>query len=96
MIPTPIENSVINLYCLKDILGPHGLSCGCPVCCASVGLTAVYCVDDFDPDVEPLGYWPKSVCTEKLALLVRERIVPGWPGGKDDGHRVKGPVFIPK
>ncbi len=96
MTPTPIPNSAINLYCLRCVLEPHGQSCGCPTCCASVGMTAVFAVSDYIPDVHPLGYWAKSVCSEKLALLVKERIVPGWPGGADDGHRMKGPVFVPR
>jgi len=78
----PIENSLINLWCLKDILEMRDRACGCPVCCAESGLTALYCVDDFEPGVYPLEWWPKVVCTEKLARLVKERIVPGWPGGK--------------
>ncbi len=75
-----VENSAINLYCLRDFLG----FCGCPKCCAADGLTALYCVDDFVPGVHPCGWWPKVVCTEKLAMLVKERIVPGWPGAQED------------
>ncbi len=56
----------------------------------------MYIAEDFLEGVHPLGYWGKVVCTEKLGLLVKERIVPGWPGGKDDGHRMKGPVCIPR
>lgn len=72
----------INLYCLAKVLEPHGCVCGCPVCCAKKGLTAVYIAVDFKEGVRPLGYWGKVVCTEKLALLVRERIIPGWPGSQ--------------
>ncbi len=79
-LPSPIPNSAINLYCLADVLGPHGHSCGCPVCCSSVGMTAVYLVETFVPGVRPLGWWPKSICSEKLALLCKERIAAGWPG----------------
>ncbi len=70
----------INLYCLAEVLEPHGCVCGCPTCCAEKGLTAVYIAEDFKQGVKPLEYWGKVVCTEKLALLCRERIVPGWPG----------------
>ncbi len=70
----------INLYCLAEVLEPHGLVCGCPTCCAKKGLTAVYLEEDYRPGVRPLGYWGKVICREKLALLVKERIVPGWPG----------------
>ncbi len=73
----PTQN--INLWCLADVFGPRGIRCGCPECCAKKGLTAVFLVADFQPGVYPLGWWPKSVCSEKRALLVRERICPGWP-----------------
>ncbi len=79
-LPTPIPNSAINLYCLADVLGPHGQTCGCPTCCAAVGMTAVYLVETFVTGARPLGWWPKSVCSEKLALLCKERIAVGWPG----------------
>jgi len=78
--PTAIKASHINPWCLADVLGPRGIRCGCPVCCAKNAETAVFLVDDYVPDVHPLGWWPKSVCSEKLSLLCRERIVPGWPG----------------
>ncbi len=85
----PIPNHAINLWCLKDILEPRKLACGCPLCCAELGLTAVFQVEDFEVGVYPLGWWPKSVCSEKLALLVRERICPGWPGSTwKEGKRV--------
>ncbi len=87
-VTTPIENSLINLWCLADVLGPRGLGCGCPVCCAKSGLTALYSVDDFVAGVYPLSWWPKVVCTEKLALLCKERICPGWPGGGVIAHRL--------
>lgn len=81
-MPTPfVAPHHINLWCLKDVLGPHDIVCGCPTCCAAIGCTEIFCVEDFEPGVRPLGYWPKSVCSEKLALLCKERIVPGWPGG---------------
>ncbi len=80
MTPTPIENQLINLWCLRDVNETRGLACGCPECCRKDGLTALFCVEDFQTDVYPLAWWPKVVCTEKLALLVRERICPGWPG----------------
>ncbi len=96
MPSTPIENKYINLWCLHAVLAPRGLACGCPQCCAADGKTAVFQVKDFEPDVYPLAWWPKSVCSEKLALLCKERIVPNWPGGRDDGHRVKGPVLLPR
>ncbi len=80
MTTTPIENSLINLWCLKDVMAPRGIGCGCPECCARDGLTALFCVEDFKPGVYPLEWWPKVVCTEKLALLCQERICPGWPG----------------
>jgi len=70
----------INLYCLADVFGPRGIACACPKCLAKDGLTAVFLVEDFQQGVYPLGWWPKCVCTEKLALLCVERIVPGWPG----------------
>lgn len=73
----------INLYCLADVLEPHGCVCGCPTCCAKKGLTAVYIVEDFLEGVRPLGYWGRVVCTEYLGLLDKERIIPGWPGGKE-------------
>ncbi len=78
--PVPIESMYINLWCLRDVLGPRKLRCGCPVCCAEVGKTAVFKVEHFEIGVYPLNWWPKSVCTEKLALLCIERICPGWPG----------------
>jgi len=77
---TPLAPQQINLWCLADVFGPRGLRCGCPECCARTGNTAVFLVEYFEPDVYPLGWWPKSVCSEKLALLCRERICPGWPG----------------
>ncbi len=76
----PFENAVINLHCLADVLAPRGIACGCPECCAKDGLTALYAVDDFETGVYPLAWWPKVVCTEKLAKLCKERICPGWPG----------------
>ncbi len=54
--------------------------CGCPECCARLGYTAIYTMEDFKPGVEPLEWWAKALCKEKLGLLVRDRIVPGWPG----------------
>jgi len=93
---TSYENHTINLFCLAEVYEPRGILCGCPLCLAKEGLTAVFQVEDFQQGVYPLGWWRKSVCSEKLALLVKERICPGWPGGVDDGHRMKGPVFIPK
>jgi len=75
-----IENQHINLWCLKNVIGLTGRLCGCPDCCAENGMTAVFLVEDFVTDVYPLRYWRKSVCSEKLALLCRERICPGWPG----------------
>jgi len=79
---SPYENQQIHLYCLADVYAPRGLVCGCPECLAKDGLTAVFQVEDFQKGVYPLGWWPKSVCSEKRALLVRERICPGWPGWK--------------
>ncbi len=79
--PVPIESMYINVWCLKDILQYRNLLCGCPLCCQARGQTAVFKVEHFETGVYPLGWWPKSVCSEKLALLCRERIVPEWPGG---------------
>ncbi len=76
----PIENHYIRRWCLADILAPRGLQCGCPTCCADMGMTALYQVRDFESGVFPMGWWPRSVCSEKLALLARERICPSWPG----------------
>ncbi len=80
--PLPdLPTALINPYCLKDVLfhvARH--ECGCPVCCAATGRTAVFVVEDYRPGVRPLSWWGKSVCSEKLALLVKERICPGWPG----------------
>ncbi len=87
----------INLYCLEEVLiNTRGQLCGCPACCAANGSTALYTLQDFKLGVHPLAYWSRCVCKEKLALLCKERIVPGWPGGEADGHRTKGPVFIMK
>ncbi len=77
----PFDQCVINLWCLDDVLKHHGWRCGCPECCAKNGMTAVFKVEDFQPGVYPLHWWPKSICSEKLALLCKERICPGWPGG---------------
>lgn len=71
----------INPYCLADVLDAKGGGCFCPECCAKARVTAVYTVEDFRPGVRPLGWWAKVVCSEKLGLLVKERIVPGWPCG---------------
>ncbi len=80
MDTTHYTADVINLWCLADIRAARGLPCGCPECLAKEGLTAVFSPDDFEEGVYPLGWWSKSVCTEKLALLCKERICPGWPG----------------
>ncbi len=80
--PPDIPTQLINLFCLEEVLLHTGGTCGCPECCAANGCTALYAVEDFEPNVHPCGWWPKVVCTEKLATLVKERIVPGWPGGK--------------
>lgn len=97
MNPEDLPSELINRYCLREVLvHVERHECGCPECCAATGRTAVYTVEDFRPGVRPLGWWAKVICSEKLALLVKERIVPGWPGGKDDGHRMKGPVFLPR
>jgi len=86
---TPLRESQINLWCLADVFGERGIRCGCPLCCAKEGLTAVFQVEDFQSGVYPLGWWPKSVCSEKRALLVRERICPGWPGSPwKEGKRI--------
>ncbi len=88
LTPTPIKQSHINPWCLADVLGPRGIACGCPGCCARDGTTAVFLVEDFETGVYPLGWWPKSVCSEKLSLLCRERICPGWPGSRwKEGER---------
>lgn len=78
----PQVRYIINLYCLEGVLWDPGQRCGCPDCLANRGMTAVYTTQDFMPGVIPLGYWQKSACSEKLARLVKERIVPGWPGGE--------------
>ncbi len=88
MTTTPYEQSQINLHCLADVFGPRGIPCGCPECCAKDALTAVFLVEDFQQDVYPLGWWPKSICSEKLALHCRERICPGWPGSPWKGRKL--------
>ncbi len=76
--PTP-QRYQINTYCLAEVLDPKGGGCFCPKCCVKLSVTAVYTVEDFRLGVRPLGWWDRVVCSEKLALLVPERIVPGWP-----------------
>ncbi len=83
MTPKFIPDQNINLWCLAETYGERGPRCGCPVCCAKNATTAVFQVQDFVADVYPLDWWPKSVCSEKLALLCVERICPGWPGGRE-------------
>ncbi len=88
--PPPPENirpMHINLWCLEEVLSQVGELCGCPDCCAAAGTTALYTLQDFVPGVYPLSWWAKCVCKEKLAMLCKERIVPGWPGGGVIAHR---------
>lgn len=89
MTQTAVRNSEINLWCLASVLEHVQLECGCPDCCAQDGNTAVFLVEHFVRGVYPLGWWPKSICSEKLALLCQERICPGWPGAPwKEGKRV--------
>jgi len=79
-----IRQMHINLYCLAEVLDHiPGEFCGCPKCCADTGTTALYTLQDFKAGVHPLTYWSRCICKEKLALMVRERIVPGWPGSAE-------------
>lgn len=87
----PVRPSEVNLWCVDELYGERGPACGCPICCALHANTVVFAVEDFVRGVYPLGWWRKSVCTEKLALLVRERICPGWPGSTwKEGKRMGG------
>lgn len=88
----PSWNNVLGGYsCAKQWCETApGHACGCPACLSAAGLTLVYDIDDFrstNVEEDRLRYewlWRRRVVPEKTARLVRELIVPGYPGALRD------------
>ncbi len=53
--------------------------CGCPKCLHADALTLIFVGDDYDNLRDQRIFW-KKVVAEKVALLIPELIVPGYPG----------------
>lgn len=88
----PSWNNVLGGYgCAKQWCEQApGHACGCPKCLAGAGLTLVYDVDDYRSTTDEGDRfrmewtWRRRVVAEKTALLVKELIVPGYPGAVRD------------
>ncbi len=69
--------------CAKEVETTHPVfRCGCPTCLSARGATLVYKADDMSKTPER-RYWGRIVVSEKIGLLAKENIVPGYPGGVD-------------
>jgi len=56
--------------------------CGCPSCLHERSETLIYSAEDMAET--PLEtHWGRRVVSEKLGLMAKENIVPGYPGGVD-------------
>lgn len=63
------------LYCEES----PGFECGCPSCLSSVGKTLVYNSGDYI-DGGKTHDWARHVVSERLGMMVPERICPNYPG----------------
>ncbi len=63
-----------------------GFVCGCPPCLHAMSATLIYAGEDWQrvtKEGEIHQDWGRVVVSEKAALAVRDRIVPGYPGAEE-------------
>lgn len=80
----PTWNGVLGGYGCAREWAQYCLSffCACPKCLAEKGMTLVFDPEDFETEGLGRQQWRRYPCSEKLARLVPERIVPGYPGAE--------------
>ncbi len=79
----PRWDETFGIRCCKDwCQEAESFICGCPSCLHDRCQTLVYSAEDMDET--PLKeYWGRRIVSEKIGLLAKENIVPGYPGGVD-------------
>lgn len=77
----PRWNELLGGYsCAENFCDAHpAFECGCPKCLHKDAMTLIFVGDDFDNLRDKRIFW-KKVVAEKVALMIPELIVPGYPG----------------
>ncbi len=83
-IQLPIYNPAQAMWmCCKEYTAPSaGVECGCPLCCHERSETCVWSAQDAQKGGRS-SFWGRNIVSEKLGLMTKENIVPGYPGGVD-------------
>ncbi len=92
-IQLPVYNSGPGKWlCSKEYTAPSsGVECGCPLCCHERSETCVWAADDVEKGGRST-FWGRRIVSEKVGLMAKDRIVPGYPGGVD--LDVTGPYHV--